>query len=335
MLSVPRTYERLYAQLLSPLEAHPLYRGSLSLFKKHSKNIVTRKMSGQALNLATYMMDRLLEKSIYKRVRDYLGGKMRLMICGGAALPPEVSSFFIVCGLNLIEGYGLTETTGPCFTNTPFDFRIGSVGKFHGQFRGPYSSRVQGSPPLFRLSPVSEMAAVKDETSGESFTPGQIEISGPKLALGYWRKGKLYPLRSPDGFFITSDLGYLKDGYLHLVGRRDNLIKLTSGKFLSIEKLEKKLSGLAGIQACFVFGEGKTYPVVLFFTPGPIKTFDWSSFRESLSKLNSELGTHESIRKYRVLEMRSLLEAMGPNWEQSKIGRRQVYEKFRDLIEDL
>lgn len=143
---------------------------------------------------------------IKQKIRKGLGKSLRLLVCGGARLDKEVSQGFKKLGFNLVEGYGLTETSPIATFNRPGKVKFGSVGN---------------------VIPGVNLRIDKPNESGT----GEICLQGPNLMKGYFRRPDLTNEVVKDGWFYTGDLGYLdKDGYLFITGRKKEVIVLSSGK---------------------------------------------------------------------------------------------------------
>lgn len=155
-----------------------------------------------------------LSKKVFSNLHAAFGGHLRLMTSGGAKLDPEVARSFLRWGFNIIEGYGLTETSPVVTFNPVGSVTIGSVGK-----------------PLFGVK-------VKIVNSDEDKI-GEIAVKGDNVMLGYYRNQELSKKVLRDGWFFTGDLGFIdKKGYLYITGRSDEIIILPSGKKINPEKIE-------------------------------------------------------------------------------------------------
>ncbi len=173
---------------------------------------------------------RKLFASIYKE----LGGRLRLIICGGAALEPSIQKWFDDIGLTIIQGYGLTETSPVLSAERVGKCRYGSVG--------------------FPMSHVE----IEIENPNEQGI-GEIKAKGPNVMHGYYKNPEATAEVLKDGWFYTGDLGYCdKDGYLFITGRHKNVIVLKNGKNVYPEEIELCLSSLIYVTECLVYeGEDK------------------------------------------------------------------------------
>ncbi|HLX61073.1 MAG TPA: AMP-binding protein [Planctomycetota bacterium] len=169
-------------------------------------------------------------KSIFKKVHDGFGGHVRLFVCGGAPLDPEIYTFFKDFGITICEGYGLTETS-PVLTVNPLSAtKAGSVG-----------------PAV----PGVEMRIHAPGADGI----GEVRARGPVIMQGYWRNPDATAQVFESGWFKTGDLGRIdKDGYLHITGRLKDVIVTTAGKNVYPDEIELALKDIAGVKELCVVG---------------------------------------------------------------------------------
>lgn len=177
-----------------------------------------------------------LRRQMNRRILEELGPELRMMVVGGATLSADSVRFFENLGVNVWQGYGLTETS-PVVSNNSAKFKkLGSVGR-----------------PL----PGCEVRIARID--GEQV--GEIMVRGPCVMKGYYRNPDLTrDVISQDGWFATGDLGYLDDGYLVIAGRKKNLVVLDGGKNVYPEEVEKVLSGSVHFQEVCVLGVTRPHP---------------------------------------------------------------------------
>ncbi len=170
-------------------------------------------------------------KRVFKPVHEKLGGRARFLVSGGAGIDPEVVRGFRRLGMEMLQGYGLTECSPIVAVNRDTANKSGSVG-----------------PPLPEVEVRIEDA---DETG-----IGEIVVRGPNIMLGYHEApAQTAEVLSPQGWFRTGDYGFLdSEGYLFVTGRKKNVIVSKNGKNVYPEELESKLTRSGLIQECMVFG---------------------------------------------------------------------------------
>ena len=185
-----------------------------------------------AASIAEMLGDRDVRRKIFSPVHEKLGGRARFLVSGGAGIDAAVVAGFRKMGMEMLQGYGLTECSPIVAVNRDTANRTGSVG-----------------PPL----PEIEVRIEDPDESGI----GEIVVKGPKIMLGYHNAPEATAeVLSRDGWFHTGDYGFLdRDGFLFVTGRKKNVIVAKNGKNVYPEELESKLCRSGLIQECMVFGK--------------------------------------------------------------------------------
>lgn len=218
MISVPALYENIYKRLIKNIEK----KGKLQDVEKMIK--LTNMLSKVKINV---------RRVIFKEIIEGLGGKLRLLVNGAAALSPEVEKGFNDLGIKTVQGYGLTETSPVISAGTDFEQEIGSVGKVF---------------PSVKLKIIN-----KDENG-----IGEIYVKGPTVMLGYYQNEEATKEVLDKGWFNTGDLGYIdKKGFLFLCGRKKNVIVLKNGKNVFPEEIETVINKIDGVKESFVYGKAE------------------------------------------------------------------------------
>jgi len=204
-------------------------------------------------------------RRLYKKIIDRLGGNITNIVVGGAALRPEVVKFFAEFGINMYQGYGLTECAPLVAAESPTVNRTGSVGK-----------------------PVSFM-----ETK---LVEGEILVKGPGVMLGYYKNEEATrEAIDEDGWFHTGDLGHFdKDGFLYITGRSKNLIILDNGKNIYPEELEAKIKPISGVKDVMVYADGNRIAAVIVPTLAADRELR-KSIEAEVHKINETLPTYQKI----------------------------------------
>ena len=217
MISVPALFETMYKRLMKNIEK----KGKLQEVQKLMK--LTGMLSKVGIDF---------KKKIFKEIHDGLGGHLRLLVNGAAALSSEVEKGFNDLGIKTVQGYGLTETSPVISAGTDFEQEIGSVGKVF---------------PSVKLKIVN-----KDENG-----IGEIHVKGPTVMLGYYQNEEATKaVLDNKGWFNTGDLGYVdKKGFLFLCGRKKSVIVLKNGKNVFPEELETVINRIDGVKESFVYGK--------------------------------------------------------------------------------
>ena len=172
--------------------------------------------------------------ALFAKVRAAFGGRLRAALCGAAPISPAVLEFFHAAGVPVLEGYGMTETTGLGTVNTLDHHRLGKVGV---------------------ASPGTEVSLADD---------GEILMRGPHVFAGYWRDPAATADVLIDGWVHTGDLGEMDaDGFVTVTGRKKDIIITSGGKNIAPANLENELRQSRWISYAVMFGDGRPYPVAL------------------------------------------------------------------------
>ncbi|HLZ18348.1 MAG TPA: AMP-binding protein, partial [Smithellaceae bacterium] len=263
--AAPQMWELFLDALLTKLKAQSMARYRLFTFFLKAGPV-----------LKTIGLGFILRK-IFRPVHDVFGHRMRFFISGGAPLKKEYFNYYQTMGFNIMEGYGLTETTGPIAIPYYKDAAAGSVG-----------------PPI-RGNEV-KIKNVNDDGIGE------IWLRGPAVMPGYYRNEDANRQAFDDQkFYNTQDLGFVdKRGHIHVTGRIKNVIVLDSGKNVYPEELELyfRKSSLVGEIAVFgrkVDGRETVYAVIVPALKGPDA---YSNIRKEIASLNKDLPVYKMISRF-------------------------------------
>ena len=234
MATVPRMLEKIRAKI----EAQAAAKGAnaksiLDWAISVGRTINSMKQRHHPVGLRLKLQHRLAERLVFSKIKDGLGGHLRLLICGGAALDPDLATWFEAVGIAVREGWGLSETTAPAAVNGETDFRFGTVGK-----------------PL-------------DGTEIMIAPDGEILVQGPGVFQGYLKDAEATRRAfTPEGFFKTGDLGIIEDGFVKIMGRKKEIIVTAGGKNIAPIPIEQALEG-GLIEQAVVIGDDRPYLVAL------------------------------------------------------------------------
>ena len=212
---------------------------------------------------------RLYDPLVYRRIRAALGGDVRHVICGGSPLNRRLNAFFAGAGIEIYEGYGLTETTAAATVTPPLRPRRGTVG---------------------RPVPGTAVRIAED---------GEVLLKGPQVFAGYWdvTRGEVLPDRTGDGWFPSGDLGALdEDGYLTVTGRKKDLLITSGGKNVAPAPLENWLRAHPLISQCLVFGDNRPHLTALI-TLEPEGLAHWQRMHHKEGSTVAELTVDEDLRR--------------------------------------
>ncbi|MFT4147397.1 MAG: AMP-dependent synthetase/ligase [Micrococcaceae bacterium] len=323
-LAVPRVMEKFYASALNSAENS----GSGKIFKRGSD--ISIKYAEQeekgTLTFSTKAQKFVFDKIIYAKIRKNLGGHARWVVCGGSALNPDLTKFFAGAGIRIIEGYGLTETTGPITVNTPSHTLLGSVGR-----------------PLPGVT-----VRIADD--------GEILVKGPSIFKAYWKNPEASKLAfDEDGWFKTGDLGQLEDGFLMITGRKKDVLVTAGGKNVYPTPMEEGIKASQIVDQVIVVGENKPFVSAMIILdreqlPKWAKTQGLDSnmtvdeavenpqviaeVQGYVDKVNNNVSRAESIRKFKIVP-RSLDIESGHMTPTLKLKRAAVIKDFNDVVQQM
>ncbi|MCB9689652.1 MAG: long-chain fatty acid--CoA ligase [Alphaproteobacteria bacterium] len=239
LFAVPRIFNRVYDSLNKQMAERP---GFIQSLFHTAIEAAAKRNGGGTLGLGEKLQLALADKLIFGKVRDKLGGRLNYAISGSAALSPDVARFIDALGIQVYEGYGLTETSPIATANFPGARKIGSVGK-----------------PIPGVKIVIDKAVTGDAVNGE------ILVYGPNVMKGYHhREDENKAVLMEDGGFRTGDMGRLDDdGYLWITGRIKEQYKLENGKYVVPSPLEEELKLSPLIANVMIYGTNKPHNVAL------------------------------------------------------------------------
>ncbi|MET7632031.1 AMP-dependent synthetase/ligase [Streptomyces sp. NPDC001773] len=268
----------------------------------------------------------LYDPLVYRRIRAALGGHVRYAICGGSPLGRRLAAFYAGAGIEIFEGYGLTETTAAATVTPPLKPRLGTVGW-----------------PL----PGTAVRIAED---------GEVLLSGGQVFRGYWDTERGAPVPALDGgWFATGDLGALdEDGYLTITGRKKEIIMTTGGKNVAPAPLEDWLRAHPLVGQCMVVGDNRPF-ITALITLEPEGLLHWRQMRKkqdvpirelvadeelrgalqrAIDEANRLVSRAESIRKFVVLPV-DFTEEGGHLTPSLKLKRDAILRDFEAEIEAL
>ncbi len=325
-VTVPRLLEKIYGKLIA--------RG------KNLKGIARRIFfwavetgfnyePHKQMNFFQKLRHSFLDKTIYSKWREALGGKTGLIISGGAALQPRLCKLFCAAGIPIREGYGLTETA-PVVCVNPQDnreMRAGTVG-----------------------------SVLSDEMEIKIADDGEILFRGPNLMLGYYRNEHLTnQVIDENGWFHTGDIGdIVEKKFLKITDRKKEIFKLSTGFFVAPIHVENTIKESFFIEEVFVFGEGQKFAAAVI-VPNKDFLYDWCKLHNiavktdtelvantqvieriqlEVDKLNSKLNRSEQIKKF-VLDAGTWSTETGELSPTLKLQRKRLESKYASVITSL
>ena len=216
--------------ILVPLFVSTIYKKIMDKAKKQGKDGLIRKMIPIAAHLP-----RKMRRKLFGAIHETFGGRLEKIICGGAALNPELVKNFDAFGIQICEGYGITECSPLIAVNPYYANKPGSVG------------------------PAVPCCQARIAVTGKNdlgFDEGEIQAKGDNVMIGYYQNDEANAAAfTEDGWYRTGDMGYMdKDGYIHITGRLKSVIVLESGKNVFPEEIEEYLEDIEEIAESVVVG---------------------------------------------------------------------------------
>jgi long-chain acyl-CoA synthetase len=321
--SVPRIFEKLYAAATAQVEqATPEEREQFEKAVQIGLEVRRREARGDAVPEEMRKAFEKAEERIFRHVRDLFGGRIRYAVTGAAPIAPEILEFFYACGVTVLEGWGMTETTGAGCLNLPDALKFGTVGR-----------------PL----PGFEIRTAED---------GEIECRGALVFQGYWRNPEATKeVFIEDGWLRTGDLGEIDDeGFLKITGRKKDIIITAGGKNLTPANIENDLQQSRWISRAVMYGDRRPYPVALITLdaeeivpwaekeglPGDIPSLAKDErvialVQAELDRANERYARVEQVKKFKILDHDFSQEA-GELTPTLKLKRNVVYDKYADVF---
>lgn len=320
--TVPRMLEKVYDRIVS--KGKDLSPVRKMVFNWALKLGFRYELNGQNGIFYEFKL-RIADRLVFKKWRDALGGKVKIIISGGAALQPRLSRIFWAAGLKVVEGYGLTETAPVIAVGFPFwpDIKFGTVG------------------------PILDGVEVKFSEEGE------ILVKGPNLMLGYYKDiDYTNEVIDSEGWFHTGDIGYLEEGrFLKITDRKKEIFKLSSGKYIAPQLIENKFKESIFIEQIMVVGVNEKFASALI-SPNFNHLHFWATkhkvhyrdnedliknsmvlarYQKEVDKTNRTLGEHEKIKRFRLVceEWSPQTGELSPTL---KLKRAVIYKKYDHLL---
>jgi long-chain acyl-CoA synthetase len=328
MCAPPRVFEKVYNKVvLSAQEAGGAKAKIFSWAVRTGKQKVALEAAGKPLPLGLKVRYALAHKLVFTKLHDRLGGRIRVLVAGAAAVSIPIGEFFAAAGLPISEGYGLTETSAGVFVNRPGEVRIGTCGTALGDVE----CRID--------------------------TDGEILLRGAPVMRGYHHlPEETAAVFTEDGFFRTGDIGELSaEGYLKITDRKKDLVKTSGGKYIAPSYIEGMFKALCPYTSqAVVIGQDRNYCTMLisldpeaiagWAAGGPLEGRPYAEIVGSeqaralvagyIEQLNTKLNRWETIKKFTVLT-RDLSIEDGELTPSLKIKRRGVATNFAGEIEKM
>jgi len=325
--AVPRLFEKMRERIMNQVATEPavkqkIFRWALSV----GQDRLPYRIENKPMPLGLKMKSTIADKLVFRKILHRLGGRVRYVFSGGAPLSAELAAFFIGAGLEILEGYGLTETSPVITANTPSKRRVGTVGQ------------------------VIKGVEVKIAADGE------ILARGPNIMKGYWNNPEATAQAiDAQGWFHTGDIGEIdKDGFLKITDRKKDIIINAYGKNIAPQPLEALLKSSPYVGTPVLIGDRRKY-VIALIVPNFEKLerdaaamgirFDSREelvnddrvkqiYQTEIDRFNRNLDRQEKIRRFALLPRDFTIDAdeITPSL---KVKRKMIDKKYKDIIDQL
>ena len=326
-VGVPRIFEKIFGRVKEKsAEKGRLNVAILNWATTVAKDYARLQVRHRKIPAFLGLKHKIADKLLFGKIRAGMGGRIRLLVSGGAALPEELGYIYIGAGLPIVQGYGLTETSPVITAGRLDDNRVGTVGT-----------------PIRNV----EVRIAAD---------GEIETRGPNVMRGYYNKpAETRAVMTEDGWFKTGDIGTLdEDGFLSITDRKKELFKTSGGKYIAPQPIEQMIKGSRFVNQVVLVGNGRKFAAALIVPNWErvesyaelkgLNTRDRGElcrhprvidlFERQVAALTTELASYESVKKIALIENELTIEG-GELTPTMKVKRRVVDEKYKDVINKL
>ncbi len=324
---VPRVYEKIYARIVNQIESGSklkmfLFNWALGVGKKSLSYRLKKKYVPLSLKFK-YGIANIL---VFKKLRNVLGGRLRIAITAAAPLSANIIEFFNALGIPIYEGYGMTETFAPASMSYEGNFKIGCVGK--------------------------SLPSMQIRIAGDS----EVLMKGPAVFKGYYKKPEGTPaMIDEDGWLHSGDLGEIdEDGFLKITGRKKELIITAGGKNITPQNIENLFTTDPFVSHCVAYGDNKKYLTAVLVLNEQVLT-EWAKqnnvefkgyndltqkkqvsemIKQRIVKLNEHLASFETIKKFVIADHDFTIES-GELTPTIKVKKNKVIERYKKQLDEL
>ena len=328
MAGPPRIFEKVHSKIVQTVEEEGGLKSTLFTWAFGVGNqVVQARLEGRRPSPVTRAQHALADRLVLSKIRARLGGRIRYLVSGSAALSQDVASWFSAAGMVVLEGYGLTETSAGACIVRPEDPVFGRVG-----------------PPI-------------GGTEVRTAADGEIFLRGPSVMRGYHNLPEATAeVLTPDGWLATGDVGEVDErGRLRITDRKKDLIKTSGGKYIAPQAIEVLFKAVCPLASqIVVHGDGRNYATALI-TLDPEALTQWAAAKgltstdyptltadpavrgyvqECIDELNGRLNRWETIKEFRILDHDLSVES-GELTPSMKVKRKVVEAAYEPLFESM
>lgn len=325
LIAVPRIFEKVYAGIMAQVETKKLKQTIFNQAMEAAVEVEKYRAGKSTIPWPLLLKYEALNKLAFEPIRAAFGGKLKFAISGGAPIDSQLTQFFYNCGIPILEGYGLSETTGAITVNSLNSYLIGSVGKPIGDVKIKFAE------------------------------DGEILVKSKKCLKEYYKNPEETSKVLQGGYFATGDIGeFTTGGFLKITDRKKDLIKTAGGKYVAPQKLEGLLKQEPLISQVLIHGDQKKY-IIALITFEPAQLEQWAKSQnityENVDELynnislkvriqkhiqvtNAKLASYEAIKKFEILKDTWTVDN-GSLTQSMKVKRKHLEIKYIDLIKEI
>ncbi len=328
MAAVPRIFEKVYNKIIEgSKKGSPIKQRIFQLAMEAGREGSRVRQAGKEPTGLLAIKLRIAEKLVFSKIKATFGGRVRYFISGSAPLSREIAEFFHACGILILEGYGLTETSASTFCNRANKFQFGTVG--------------------FPMPGTEVKLAPED---------GEILIKSPGVMQGYHNlPEQTAEALTPDGWLKTGDIGEIDaKGFLRITDRKKDLIKTSGGKYIAPQHIEGMLKAACPyLSQVIVHGDKRNF-VTALVTLDEEATMKWAKDKLAgktyaqvaasneikalldpfFEQVNKKLAKYETVKQYAILPKDLTVEA-GELTPSLKVKRKVVEKKYGNLLDKM
>jgi long-chain acyl-CoA synthetase len=325
LVGVPRIFEKIYARIKErAAEEGKVTVVLLAWAVELAKDYARRMIYGEKISPWLKLQHAVASRLVFSRWKKAFGGRIRLLVSGGASLSEDLGLLYVGAGIPIVQGYGLTETSPVISSCAVGQNRVGTVGK--------------------------AIRNVEVRVAAD----GEIEVRGPNIMRGYYNKPEATrDVFTDDGWFKTGDIGTIdNDGFLRITDRKKELFKTSGGKYIAPQPIEQMIKGSRFVNQVVLVGNERKFPAALIVPDwellesyAQLKGIKVGSrkelcehpriidlFERQIATHTSELAQYERVKKIVLLENEFTIEN-GELTPTLKVKRRVIDEKYRSVID--
>ncbi len=324
--TVPRLFERIYSRVMKQVDGGSPLKKKIFFWALEVGHRYAQARRTGSISTGLRLKHAVADKLVYAKLREKTGGRMRFFVSGGAALGKEFGEFFEAVGLNVIEGYGLTESSPVISVNRQNNYKFGTVGH-----------------PI----PGVEVRIAPD---------GEILARGPNIMMGYFNNQEATRQAiDTDGWLHTGDIGNLDaEGFIHITDRKKHLFVSSGGKNIAPQPIENLFLSSKYIEQFMLIGDRRMFLTALIVPDfdalkeyADARNIAYTSIADlvkdpdvndlidkEINKIQKDLANYERVRRFTLLEKQFSIEE-GELTPTQKVRRKVIEERYGHLIDNM